>query len=83
MSISDLAAVAAAGPVAAKALRRTRLLADEAPVGRLFASIATLIDAAGKAETAFAAGDMPFAARAIAELDIAGDGLDGYLRKSA
>jgi hypothetical protein len=81
MNVSTAAFAAAASSAGARALRQTRVLANEAPAGRLFASIATLIDAAGSAGAALTAGDMPRAARAIAALDIAGDALP--MKKSA
>ena len=61
----------------AKALNAARCLAEDAPAGRFFSTIATLVDASRSAETGFAAGDLPRAERAVAALDLASDHAQG------
>jgi hypothetical protein len=77
MSVSS-AGVSSVGPAAARALRKTGGLADEAPLGRLFAAIATLVDASRAVEAGLIAADMPRAASALAALDLASDSGHGF-----
>ena len=56
------------GAAGAAALRRVRTLAEQAPKGRLFASITTLTDMSAATAKALEAGDLPKATHVAAAL---------------
>jgi hypothetical protein len=56
------------GAAGAAALRRVKNLAEQAPNGRLFASITTLTDMSANATKALEAGDLPKATLVAAKL---------------
>ena len=72
------------GASAASALRRVKSLADSAPTGRLFASIATLTDMSSAATNALEKGQMDKATSIARRLADAGESkLPSFFRKKA
>jgi hypothetical protein len=72
------------GATAASALRRVKSLADSAPTGRLFASIATLTEMSAATAVALEKGQMEKAASIGRRLADAGEAkLPSFFRKKA
>ena len=72
------------GASAASALRKVKSLADSAPTGRLFASIATLTEMSAAATTALEKGHMEKATSIARRLADAGEAkLPNFFRKKA
>jgi len=72
------------GAAGAAALRRVKNLAEQAPHGRLFASITTLTDMSANATKALEAGDLPKATHVAAALAKKGEWkMPGFLKRKA
>ncbi len=72
------------GAAGAAALRRVKTLAEQAPRGRLFASIATLTDMSANATKALETGDLPKATHVAAKLAKMGElKMPGFLKRKA
>ena len=72
------------GAAGASALRKVKSLADTAPTGRLFASIATLTEMSAAATTAIEKGQMEKATSIARRLADAGESkLPSFFRKKA
>ena len=72
------------GASGANALRKVKSLADSAPTGRLFASIATLTEMSGATSAALEMGQLEKAAAIAAKLAKAGESkLPSFFRRKA
>jgi hypothetical protein len=72
------------GVSGANALRKVKSLADSAPTGRLFASIATLTEMSGSASIALESGQLEKASSIAAKLADAGEAkLPSFFRRKA
>jgi hypothetical protein len=72
------------GQAGANALRKVKSLADSAPTGRLFASIATLTEMSGAATVALENGQLEKASMVSRKLADAGEAkLPSFFRKKA
>ena len=72
------------GTSGAAALRKVKTLADSAPTGRLFASIATLTEMSGATSAALEQGHLEKAASLASKLAQAGESkLPGFYRRKA